>query len=215
MKIVFFGDSNTWGFDPETGARQKDRFVSLIRQAHPEWEIIDEGLNGRTLADDDPYSLPRNGARQISAVIRTHTPYDVLVVMLGTNDAKRLYSTNTGMLERALYHFLDEATNPAMFRRSPYEPGRILLVQPPLIREDVNDSTWMNFGQAGIDMMKNSGPLYEKAAALYGLDYLPTHGELPVIGGSCDGIHLETEGHARLAELLLKKLEDMEKEINL
>lgn len=212
MKIVFFGDSNTWGYDPETGAKQKGRFTELVKQAHPEWEIIEEGLNGRTLADDDPYSLPRNGAKQISQTIRTHTPYDILVVMLGSNDAKRLYSTNSHMLERALYHFLDEATNPAMFRRSPYEPGKILLVQPPQIRENGIEYTYDNFGQAGIDMMKNAGEIYERAAKIYDTDILRTDGENPIMGGHYDGLHLEKEQHRQLADLLIPKLEAMQKE---
>lgn len=213
MKIVFFGDSNTWGYDPDTGARQKERFTRQISARHPEWEIIEEGLNGRTLSDDDPYSQPRNGSRQISAVIRTHMPYDVLVIMLGTNDAKRIFSTNTAMFARGLNHFLDEAVNPALYRRSPYTPGTILLVQPPQLDESIHCSPFSNFGQAGIDILKNSRPVFEKAADVYGTQLLltdGTDGTQTVQAGSTDGIHLEKEGHDILASLLCQKLEEIE-----
>lgn len=35
MKIVIFGDSNTWGFDPLTGLRRPVRFVSELKKMHP------------------------------------------------------------------------------------------------------------------------------------------------------------------------------------
>ena len=48
MRIVCFGDSNTWGYEAGTGHRLDDRYTRLLAAAMPEHEIIEEGLNGRT-----------------------------------------------------------------------------------------------------------------------------------------------------------------------
>ena len=214
MKVVFFVDSNTWGYDPDNGSRQKCRFTEQIRKLHPDWEIVEEGLNGRTLNLPDPYALPRNGAEQISSVIRSHLPYDVLVVMLGTNDAKSCFMPSPRLLERGLKKFLNEACNPALDRTSPYKMGRLLLVQPPrLNRAVLEEDPFSLFGEAGIHLMDNSGPIFEAAAKTFGADCLRTDGDHPVMGGESDGIHLQKQGHAQMAELLDRKLTEMEAEL--
>lgn len=70
MKILFYGDSNTWGYDAKDASRQKNRFTQMIKQAFSEHEIIEEGLCGRTLSLDDPYDEDRNGAKMISMVLK-------------------------------------------------------------------------------------------------------------------------------------------------
>ena len=63
--IVAFGDSNTWGYDPATGGRypRAQRWPSVLqRELGAEFEVIAEGLNGRTTVHDDPIEPYRNGA---------------------------------------------------------------------------------------------------------------------------------------------------------
>ena len=58
--IVCFGDSNTWGYVPGSdGARhpREARWPSrLQRLLGDEWEVIAEGLNGRTATIDPAVS---------------------------------------------------------------------------------------------------------------------------------------------------------------
>ena len=65
MKILFYGDSNTWGYDAKDASRQKNRFTQFIKQEFSQHEIIEEGLCGRTLCLDDPYDEDRNGTKMI------------------------------------------------------------------------------------------------------------------------------------------------------
>ena len=56
-RIVCFGDSNTWGYDPGTAERFPEdvRWTGLLAQALGEnYWVIEEGQNGRTIATDDP-----------------------------------------------------------------------------------------------------------------------------------------------------------------
>ena len=43
MKIFFFGDSNTWGYNAKDASRQPNRFTQLVKKAFSEHEIIEEG----------------------------------------------------------------------------------------------------------------------------------------------------------------------------
>lgn len=49
MKILFFGDSNTWGYDTKNASRQPNRFTQLVKKVFSEHEIIEEGLKWSTV----------------------------------------------------------------------------------------------------------------------------------------------------------------------
>lgn len=93
MKTVLaYGDSLTWGYDPETLLRheRENRWpVALGEALGGRVEVIAEGLNGRTTAFDDHLGeADRNGARVLPTLLTSHKPLDLVVIMLGTNDLK-------------------------------------------------------------------------------------------------------------------------------
>ena len=67
--IVCYGDSNTHGADPIDGTRHpRDvRWPGVLRTALGEgYEIIEEGLGGRTTVFDSPLAPARNGRDNLS-----------------------------------------------------------------------------------------------------------------------------------------------------
>ena len=54
------------------------------------FEIIEEGLNSRTLVSDDerPGKQGRNGSSYLIPCLDSHDPIDLVVLMLGTNEIK-------------------------------------------------------------------------------------------------------------------------------
>ena len=83
MRIICFGDSNTWGYDPRSyigeqyprNVRWQGRLAAL-----PGLDVVNCGVNGR--------SIPNTPARISAACaeIGRYLPAETLVVMLGGND---------------------------------------------------------------------------------------------------------------------------------
>ena len=73
MRILCFGDSNTYGFDPRSfsGSRYPAPWPTLL--AENGWEVENAGMNGRTIPAAACLPPPRSDT-------------DLLVVMLGSND---------------------------------------------------------------------------------------------------------------------------------
>lgn len=76
MKLVCFGDSNTYGYNPadRSGEHYRRRWTDILAELSG-WEVINEGVNGREVPDEAAF-VP--------------TDADLFAVMLGTNDLLQL-----------------------------------------------------------------------------------------------------------------------------
>lgn len=110
-RILCYGDSNTWGRIPSRMGMERypiqTRWTGILQETLGEdYEIIEEGLGGRTTMVDDPRpEFPeRNGLKTLSILLETHLPLDLVIVMLGTTDTKEMMNisserTTEGMSE--------------------------------------------------------------------------------------------------------------------
>ena len=93
--ILCYGDSNTWGYDPVNACRY-DRNIRwpgvLQKELGQAYYVKEEGLCGRTTVWDDPVEGHKNGLKQLTPILHSHCPLDLVVIMLGTNDLKMRYS---------------------------------------------------------------------------------------------------------------------------
>ncbi len=130
--IVAVGDSNTWGYDPESATRFAPdvRWTGVMqRELGPGHRVIEEGLNGRTTVFDDPIEPDRRGSDYLPPCLRSHAPLDLLIIALGCNDMKKRFSASPGDIangaERLIRIARAEAVGPGG------APPAILLVAPP------------------------------------------------------------------------------------
>ena len=71
--IVCYGDSNTYGYNPENGFRYEyeERWTTILQKELKDSAIvIPEGLNGRTTSFEDELRPGRNGAKGIDRLIK-------------------------------------------------------------------------------------------------------------------------------------------------
>lgn len=123
--ILCYGDSNTWGFNAATGGR----FDYSIRWPTrlgvllgTDFRVIDEGLCGRTTVFDDPLTYGLNGLSTLEPIIKSHTPIDLTVIMLGTNDCKGYYGVTARNIGEGMRRLITQACF--------LDAGKILLVTP-------------------------------------------------------------------------------------
>ena len=78
-KIICIGDSNTYGYDPRSYLA--DRYAKNVRWTgrleEAGFEVINLGMNG--------ICIPKDG-RSMVPLLEQYEPYDLCVVMLGSND---------------------------------------------------------------------------------------------------------------------------------
>jgi lysophospholipase L1-like esterase len=130
--VVAFGDSNTWGYDPATGARfaPDKRWTGVMAAVlGPEFRVIEEGLNGRTTVFEDPLEPGRRGLDYLPPCINSHAPLDLVIIALGCNDMKARFSVGAAEIalgaERLVVAALASPCGPNG------APPRVLLVAPP------------------------------------------------------------------------------------
>ena len=85
MRMLCYGDSNTYGYDPRgfVGDRYpaECRWVDILARKR-NWEVQNEGQNGREIPSR-PFQYQRAGE------LLAQSAPDIFAVMLGTNDLLR------------------------------------------------------------------------------------------------------------------------------
>lgn len=208
--ILLFGDSNTHGTAPLERLGEGRRFGRDIRwTGHlgralgPEVELIEEGHPGRTTVHDDPIEGEhRNGWRMLPAVLESHAPLDIVVIMLGTNDFKARYAV-TAMDVALSVERLAKLVRASQSGPEGSAPALLLVAPPPV--EEVGCLKGMFTGGAA----KSRGLAGELAivAARLGAGFLDAGAHLAV--SPLDGVHFEPEGHAALGRVMADALRPM------
>ena len=135
--ILAYGDSLTFGANPVPGGPRhdyEDRWpTALERGLGGAARVIAEGLGGRTTVHDDWFAnADRNGARILPTLLESHSPLDLVVIMLGTNDIKPFHGRTAGEAGRGMARL-------AQIIRGHYAgkllaaPEIILVAPPPII----------------------------------------------------------------------------------
>ena len=164
IRVLCYGDSNTWGFIPGTGKRydENTRWTKgLQKLLGNEYEVIEEGLRGRNVGHD--FELyPRgnlNGAATFNQSVLTHDPIDYVVIMLGTNDLDEGFNSNTKecakiLEDRYINYLKHDLVN------SIHKMPKIIIIAPNIMTE--NASKLKDRGV--IEKSKSFNADYEKMA---------------------------------------------------
>ena len=202
--ILCFGDSNTHGHRPDGLGRYKwdERWTGLLQRAlGEEYRILEEGLNGRTTVWEDEIELDKSGKKHLPSCLLTHAPLDLVVLMLGTNDMKRRFSltpSDIGLGIETLLRIIQQTDNERA------EAPKILLAAPTYLLEQT--SLGEMIGNRRADTLR-LGEIYAEIAARYGTGFINV---AEVTGPSpIDGIHLDLEGHKKVAVAMEKKIREM------
>lgn len=214
-RVLCYGDSNTYGLclrdgrtpgtstpDPSYLRLHADRRWPgvLQRLLGDGYDVLEEGLNGRTVDVDDPDRPGLNGRTYFLPCLLSHRPLDVVVVMLGGNDLKPGYGRTPQQIADALVGYVDDVSAYATDRDGA-EPT-VVLVAPtavddaaPGFRDLVGDS----FDPAHAARSRELAGAIGLVARAQRVRYADASQVAPP---GDDGLHLSPESHTRLAELV-------------
>lgn len=207
--IVCYGDSNTHGYNPENGGRYAYavRWPGYLQGllGREDYYVIEEGLNSRTTVQRDPcYDDNKSGLDLLPAVIKTHMPVDLLILMLGSNDMKQRFHMEAADIARGAALLISTAKTVSASKSADGRPCNILLVAPPPITEALRDGAcYCEFGDRALRVSGELSKWYRRIAQSNHVDFLDA-AEI-VTPSPTDGLHLTPEAHAVLARAIADK----------
>lgn len=204
-QILCFGDSNTYGLVPKEEARYPwdIRWTGILEERIREkgYRVIEEGLCGRTTVFEDPLREGRRGTAVLPAILETHAPVELVILMLGTNDCKSVYAASPEVIGKGIEKLLDQI-------RQKLPESKVLLISPIRLGEKVWKEEYdPEFNQESVETARNLPAVYERIAKERGIYYLAASDY--AAPSRKDQEHLDPAGHGRLAEGIGAFLEEI------
>lgn len=136
--ILVYADSLSWGIIPTTRKRLsfEQRWPGVMEMSlcstGQKVRVVEDCLNGRRTVWDDPFKPGRNGLAGLAQRIEIHSPLQLVVLMLGTNDFQSMHPHNAWQSSQGIGALI------SAIRTAPIEPDmpapQILVIAPPAIR---------------------------------------------------------------------------------
>lgn len=210
MNILCYGDSNTWGYDAKT----KGRFPADVRwtgvlqkELRDEYRVIEEGLGGRTTVWEDPIEEYKSGKSYLIPCLKSHSPLDLIIIMLGTNDLKRRFGLTAYDIAAGAGLLVDIVQN-VLLKEQGFIP-KILLVSPIHVGDMIDEVAEFRemFGYESIEVSKKFAHYYKAVAEKFGCEFLDA-AEV-VTPSRVDAIHFDEKGHREFGIILAKQIRKM------
>ena len=195
-RVLCYGDSNTWGYEPATGNRYPEEVRwpgVLARELGDGFRVVEEALNGRTTVREDPVEEYKSGKVYLRPCLESHAPLDLVIIALGVNDLKaRFFASASDAADGAgALVNISQHSGAGSGGRAP----AVLLVAPPPV------GVLTELAQMFAGAQEKSWGFshqYRRVAEKYGCVFLDA-GEV-VRPSDRDGIHLEAGEHRKLGE---------------
>lgn len=198
-RILCYGDSYIWGYQPLTNHLRYDAetrwtgvLQSLLGSRH---EVIEEGLNSRTLNSTDarPGKEGRNGYDYLIPCLDTHDPLDLVILMLGTNELKETYNKNAKEIAALL---VNEYVITISSRKSQFLDNypQVLVIAPPIVNENTEYGMKRGYSTQKSEDLVN----YLIEMSDNEVYYFINSNDFVSVGD--DGVHFDNQSHKRLAE---------------
>ena len=185
MKILCFGDSNTYGYDP------RSYFGSQYPTQHRWVDLLAKKLNCTAVnAGENGREIPRREGelQRFDLMLSNQKPLDLLLVMLGGNDL--LQGNSVEAVAQRMEAFLT---------RIPLEKSQVVLIGPPRMRP----GAWITDDRLLEDCVRLNAA-YRTVAENLSVRFVDaTDWDIEV---TFDGVHYSEKGHKTFAEQLFLSL---------
>ena len=199
-RILCFGDSNTYGTSP-SGGRYDDRWpVALARELGEGYTVIEEGFGGRTIAMDDPVEGGYKSAVEYAVpCLGSHSPLDMVIVMLGTNDSKERFGLSAAAIGQEMEVLVKRIKSFSMTEKG--TAPQVLIVSPPAVGSAIMRTMIGGvFGPKSHEVTLALPDVFARVAKLMQCRFFDANSVCRV--SDADQVHMEAEGHIKLARAL-------------
>lgn len=200
MRILVYGDSNSWGYlDDGLQQRFADRWpVVMARKAEGLGAVlIEECLSGRTTNLRDPEMGDHvDGAAPLKAILQSHKPLDLILIMLGTNDLKSHFDRSVDEIVAGLAGLSDIVAESEIWDGP--VGARLGFIAPPALGLRADDPAW-EWAQNWRNGRAKSVALTSKLEALcQARGHLFFDGNRGAVSSTRDPIHWDEATHVRM-----------------
>ena len=213
INILCYGDSNTWGYLPQSNHElPKARYSRDVRWPGvlqkllgDKFHIIEEGLNSRTTNLEYASPPERNGKTYLPPCLYSHAPLDLVILALGGNDTKTYFNRSAEQIKNGLAELVD------IIQASPYGPDMLRAPQVLILTcaipfdfvDEIEDENGVKFMRGSINKLQELVGLYQQLADEKGCHLLDLSKD--VIPSKIDGVHYDESAHKKCAELICEK----------
>lgn len=212
--ILCFGDSNTWGCVgrwveselPPCRYDAEHRWPDVMaKELGEQYHVVADALCGRTtiythrdegpMYSAEPYLLP---------CMRSHSPLDLLIIMLGTNDIYNYPALTAEHIGDGISKLIDMAQGSQWGRD--FKAPRILVMAPIEVKQAAPNGRQQVYEkfrrEEGVALSKLFAPVYKKIAEEKGCGFL----NAAEFATPCDadGIHMDENGQIALGKAVAK-----------
>ena len=195
IKIVCYGDSNTFGYNPIDGSRYDEnvRWTSVLQKnLGTDYEVIDEGMCDRTGFADNPNGFIFSGPKHFPYFINNSGSIDYLVLWIGTNDLMFKYDITLPTIENGLKHLIIMAQTKAK---------NIIIIPPVILSKSILKGSFNDrFDNTSIAKSKEVGEIYKRTADTYHCKFFDINEFAKP--SDFDGLHFDINTHKIIADKL-------------
>lgn len=208
-QILIYGDSFVFGVIPGGNGARYDastRYTGVAQNyLGSDYEIIEEGLRGRTVSGENGFFPHRDGLVQFDGIFGSHLPLDLIIIGLGTNDTNSSRNLSAQEIVSGYTKYLRAIS--WWCKHLGFPKPKIAFIAPPAVDEPATDKVFKN-------IFHGSGP---KSLALPELiksfakenKTLCFDASAVVRPSPIDGVHLDIENNRLLGRALAEFIKEM------
>ena len=187
-KILCYGDSNTFGYNPKDTTRfnEKMRWTGILRDNFlNEYEVIEEGLNNRTGFVDNPDGFNHSGLKHFPKFIK-----NIKDIALGTNDLQTQIDIDFLTIENNLITLIGYAK----------KKTKNIIIIPPVVFDKrlLKGRCGYQYDKNGILKSRQLPTLYRNIAIKNKCEYIDFNEFVTV--SDDDGLHYDAIAHSIIAK---------------
>lgn len=197
--VLCFGDSNTYGFNPENGGRydNSSRWTGILQDLlKDEYNIIEEGYNARTVIFKDFGDYKTCSIDYLPDCLNKYTQADLVIIMLGLNDFQTIFHASVDAVLTGIKTLIN------IIRTSEFHYNtEILLLPPAIIGQNIQRSNFgCMFNKRSITKTIEFSKKLKNLAKDEDCEYF----DINRIIKTCpeDSVHFKTDAHKKIAETL-------------